>query len=164
MLRCSSVFMLLWFYCFLFLSLPPTHSIHCYIIFTTRFWYILYQFQLDPFLSYLYFIAFSSLLKPLNVPHITPNPYIARSYPRNPKFTRTAPGSSSTPVTPSSSGKVKSRSRSKSPFRSFRWRSAKKLIAGSHHSDDEGILGVWMDWNHYVDWKNSYLFVDVLNF
>lgn len=107
--------------------------------------------SINPFLSYLYFIAFSSLLKPLNVPHITPNPYIARSYPRNPKFTRTAPGSSSTPVTPSSSGKVKSRSRSKSPFRSFRWRSAKKLIAGSHHSDDEGILGVWMDWNHYVD-------------
>ncbi|KAL4715681.1 hypothetical protein ACJJTC_006260 [Scirpophaga incertulas] len=32
---------------------------------------------------------------------------------------------------------VKSRSRSKSPFRSFRWRTAKKLIAGSHHSDDE---------------------------
>ncbi|XP_026313733.1 spectrin beta chain isoform X3 [Hyposmocoma kahamanoa] len=48
-----------------------------------------------------------------------------------------APGSSSTPATPSSSGKVKSRSRSKSPFRSFRWKAAKRHIAESHHSDDE---------------------------
>lgn len=60
-----------------------------------------------------------------------------------PKLTRTAPGTSSTPATPSSSGKVKSRSRSKSPFRSFRWRTAKKLLAGSHHSDDEGITRAW---------------------
>lgn len=65
--------------------------------------------------------------------------------PRIPKLTATAPGSSSSPATPSSSGKVKTRSRSKSPFRSFRWRSAKKLIAGSHHSDDEGILGWFVD-------------------
>lgn len=56
-----------------------------------------------------------------------------------PRIHGLAPGSSSSPATPSSSGKVKSRSRSKSPFRSFRWRTAKKLIAGSHHSDDEGI-------------------------
>lgn len=56
-------------------------------------------------------------------------------------FARTAPGTSSTPATPSSSGKVKSRSRSKSPFRSFRWKTAKKLLAGTHHSDDEGIRG-----------------------
>ncbi|CAH2041293.1 unnamed protein product, partial [Iphiclides podalirius] len=48
-----------------------------------------------------------------------------------------AGGSSSSPATPSTSGKAKTRSRSKSPFRSFRWRTAKKLLAGSHHSDDE---------------------------
>ncbi|KAI5643315.1 spectrin repeat domain-containing protein [Phthorimaea operculella] len=48
-----------------------------------------------------------------------------------------APGSSSTPATPSTGGKVKTRSRSKSPFHSFRWKAAKKLIAGGHHSDDE---------------------------
>ncbi|KAF9819116.1 hypothetical protein SFRURICE_000781 [Spodoptera frugiperda] len=69
-----------------------------------------------------------------------PRPSTSKQTPAKPARLST-PGTSSTPATPSSSGKVKSRSRSKSPFRSFRWRTAKKLLAGSHHSDDEGIRG-----------------------
>ncbi|CAB3247133.1 unnamed protein product [Arctia plantaginis] len=65
-----------------------------------------------------------------------PEPSTSKQTPAKPARLST-PGSSSMPATPSSSGKVKSRSRSKSPFRSFRWRTAKKLLTGSHHSDDE---------------------------
>ncbi|CAG9101142.1 unnamed protein product [Plutella xylostella] len=53
------------------------------------------------------------------------------------KPARLSTGPSTSISSPPSTGKIKSRSRSKSPFRSFRWKTAKKLIAGSHHSDDE---------------------------
>ncbi|KPJ12141.1 Spectrin beta chain, brain 1 [Papilio machaon] len=78
-------------------------------------------------------------------PTSTPSPPPAQDLPR-PSTSKPTPakparlstgGSSSTPATPSTSGKTKTRSRSKSPFRSFRWRTAKKLLAGAHHSDDE---------------------------
>lgn len=72
------------------------------------------------------------------LPHLPPVPLPVRSL--TVRRTVPLPAGPSTSATPPSSGKLKSRSRSKSPFRSFRWRTAKKLLAGTHHSDDEGTI------------------------
>ncbi|XP_048483411.1 spectrin beta chain isoform X1 [Plutella xylostella] len=73
-------------------------------------------------------------------PHSQPElaavaPSTSKQTPAKPARLSTGPSTSIS--SPPSTGKIKSRSRSKSPFRSFRWKTAKKLIAGSHHSDDE---------------------------
>ena len=130
LLRHCVVFMLLWICFFFFLSsvLAPIKKLPNPFFYTFTYrtclyfnFFILHKFTFPSLLFLLYPLKIPCTLPPYAPYHWAPD---------------TAAGSSSSPATPSTSGKVKSRSRSKSPFRSFRWRTAKKLLTGAPHSDD----------------------------